>query len=115
MGHYSLTASSVYQSEKCTLFVTGNCNGTIYFTEITNRGSSEGDEVPVSSINLYSSKKLVRLNYKLFQGDSPVLWLAKLIHNQKVVSSNLVSSNIIDGNGVKAMPGLIPAHNSGSL
>jgi hypothetical protein len=58
MGHYSLTASSVYQSEKCTLFVTGNCNGTIYFTEITNRGSSEGDEVSISSIkNL--NKKLV--------------------------------------------------------
>jgi len=28
---------------------------------------------------------------------------------------NLVSSNILDGNGVKPMPGLIPAPNSGSL
>jgi len=30
------------------------------------------------------------------------------------VGLKLVSSKILDGNGVKAMPGLIPAHNSGS-
>jgi len=29
------------------------------------------------------------------------------------VALNLVSSNILDGNGVKAMPGLISAPNSG--
>jgi hypothetical protein len=31
------------------------------------------------------------------------------------MGSNLGSSNILDGNGVKAMPGLIPAPNSGSV
>jgi hypothetical protein len=31
------------------------------------------------------------------------------------VGSKLVSSKILDGNGVKAMPGLIPAPNSGSF
>ena len=36
-------------------------------------------------------------------------------HDLKVVCSNLVSSNILDGNGVKAMPGSIPASNSGSI
>jgi len=35
-------------------------------------------------------------------------------HNLKVEGSNLVSSKILDGNGVKAMPGSIPAPNSGS-
>jgi len=37
-----------------------------------------------------------------------------LTHDHKVVGSNLVSSNILDGNGVKARPGSIPAPNSGS-
>jgi len=36
-------------------------------------------------------------------------------HDWKVVSSNLVSSNILDGNGVKNMLGSIPAPNSGLL
>jgi len=31
------------------------------------------------------------------------------------VGSKLVSSKILDGNGVKAMPGSIPAPNSGSF
>jgi len=31
------------------------------------------------------------------------------------VGSNLVSSNTLDGNGVKTMPGSIPAPKSGSL
>jgi len=31
------------------------------------------------------------------------------------VGSNLISSKILDGNGVKAMPGLIPAPKSGSF
>jgi len=31
------------------------------------------------------------------------------------VGSNLVSSKILDGNGVKAMPGLVPSPNSGSF
>jgi hypothetical protein len=33
----------------------------------------------------------------------------------KFVGSNLVSSLIQDGNGVKAVPGLFPAPNSGSF
>jgi len=41
--------------------------------------------------------------------------LANSTHDQKVVGSNLVSPEILDGNGVKAMPGSIPAPNSGSL
>ncbi len=36
-------------------------------------------------------------------------------HNPKVVGLNIKSSNILDGNGVKDMPGLIPAPNSDSL
>ncbi len=36
-------------------------------------------------------------------------------YTERVVGSNLVSSKILYGNGVKAMPGLIPAPNSGSL
>jgi hypothetical protein len=31
------------------------------------------------------------------------------------VCSNLALSKILDGNGVKAMPGSIPAQNSGSV
>jgi hypothetical protein len=38
-----------------------------------------------------------------------------MTHNPKVVVSNLVSSNIMDGNGVKAMPGSISAAHSGSI
>jgi hypothetical protein len=44
MGHYSLTASDIYQSDKCSLFVTGNCDGTIYFNEIVNRGPQQQEE-----------------------------------------------------------------------
>jgi len=36
-------------------------------------------------------------------------------HDRKIVGSNLVSSNILDGDGVEAMPGSIPAPNSESL
>jgi len=36
-------------------------------------------------------------------------------HDQKVVGSNLESSEMLDGNGVKAMPGSILAPNSGWL
>jgi hypothetical protein len=36
-------------------------------------------------------------------------------HDRKVVGSNLVSFKILDGNGVRAMPGLILASNAGSL
>jgi hypothetical protein len=42
-------------------------------------------------------------------------WLANLTRDLKVVGSNLVSSYILDGNKVKAMPGLIPAPNSDSI
>jgi hypothetical protein len=38
-----------------------------------------------------------------------------LTHNPKVVGLNLVSSKMLVGTGVKAMPGLIPAPNSGSV
>ncbi len=38
--------------------------------------------------------------------------LANLTHKQKVVGLNLISFNILDGNGIKAMPGLINAPNS---
>jgi len=38
-----------------------------------------------------------------------------LIHDPEVVGSKLVSSKILDGNRVKAMPGSIPAPNSGSF
>ncbi len=48
-------------------------------------------------------------------GVSPFYWLANLIHDQKVVGLNLDSSKILDGNGVKAMTGLILAPNAGSL
>jgi hypothetical protein len=48
-------------------------------------------------------------------GGSPVLWLANSTHDLKVVGWTLVSSNILDGNSVKAMSGSIPAHNSGSI
>jgi len=41
--------------------------------------------------------------------------IANSTHDQKVVGSNLVSSKILDGNGVKAMPGSIHAPNSGSF
>jgi hypothetical protein len=46
---------------------------------------------------------------------SPVCWLANSTHDLKVVGSNLVSSNILDRNGVKAMPESIPAPSSGSI
>jgi len=42
-------------------------------------------------------------------------WLANLTHDRKVVGLNLVSSKILDGNGVKTMAGSIPAPNSGSF
>ncbi len=47
-----------------------------------------------------------------FLGLSPVLWLANSTH---VVGSNIISSNILDGNAVKAMQGSISATNSGSI
>jgi len=49
------------------------------------------------------------------KGVSQVLWLANSIHNWKVVGSNLVSSKILDGNEIKAMPGSIPAPKFGSI
>ena len=49
------------------------------------------------------------------RGVSPVDWLANLNDDQKVVGLNLVSSNKLDGNGVKAMLGSISAPKSGSL
>jgi hypothetical protein len=61
---------------------------------------------------LVSSLK-IKFNY--MQGNSSVKMLAISTHDQTVVGSNLVSSNILDGNGVKAMPGSIPAPKSGSL
>jgi hypothetical protein len=39
-------------------------------------------------------------------------WFANSNHNQKIVDSNLVSANVLDGNGIKAIPS-IPAPNSG--
>jgi len=36
-------------------------------------------------------------------------------HDLKVVGSKLVSSKLLDGNEVKAMPGSIPSPNSGSF
>jgi hypothetical protein len=41
-------------------------------------------------------------------GVSPVEWLANRTHNLKGLGSNLVSPNILEENGVKAMPGSIP-------
>ncbi len=41
--------------------------------------------------------------------------MANLTHDLKVVGSNLVSSNILNGNGVKIMPGSNPELNSGSI
>jgi hypothetical protein len=43
------------------------------------------------------------------------LVVSDLTHDQKIVASNLVSSKQLDGNGFKAMPGSIPAPNSGSF
>ena len=51
---------------------------------------------------------------KNFVGISPVLWVSNSTHDQKVVSSNLVTPNILDGYGVKDIPGSIPAFNLGS-
>ena len=48
-------------------------------------------------------------------GVSPVLWVEYSTLDREVVGSNLVSSNILDGNGVKAIPGSIPAPNLGSI
>jgi hypothetical protein len=48
------------------------------------------------------------LKVKQTWGVCPVKWLANSTHHQKVVGSNLVSSKILDGNGVKAMPFLHP-------
>jgi hypothetical protein len=52
---------------------------------------------------------------KKIEGVSSVLWLANSTHNQKFVGLNLVSSKILYGNGVKVMPGSIPARNSSSF
>jgi hypothetical protein len=41
--------------------------------------------------------------------------VSELTHNINVVGSNLVSSNLLDGNGVKVMQGSIPAPNKGSV
>jgi hypothetical protein len=41
MGHYMMSASTVFQSKFCDLFVAGNCNGTVYFNEIRTRGEQE--------------------------------------------------------------------------
>lgn len=43
MGHYTMSSSAVLQSESCTLLASGNCNGTVYFSEIGIRG----DQVPM--------------------------------------------------------------------
>ncbi len=46
---------------------------------------------------------------------SPVQWLGNSTLDLQVVGSNLVSSNILDGNGVITMPELISVPNSGSI
>jgi hypothetical protein len=60
-----------------------------------------------------------RTNFKLTNikkgWKSLVWWLANWTHDLKVVGLNLVLSKILDGNGLKAMPGLIPAPYSGSF
>ncbi len=48
------------------------------------------------------------VKYKSDKGISLDKWLANSTHNLKIVGLNLVSSNILDGNGVKAMSGSIP-------
>ena len=57
MGHYSLTASSLLQCGTCTLFVTGNCNGSIFFSEISNPGDGQDyvTAIDVGKINLTSA------------------------------------------------------------
>ncbi len=61
-----------------------------------------------SSVEMYRQVSCLKI-----QGVSPVYWLANSTHDLKVVGSNLVSSNIL--NGVKAMPESILAPNSGSI
>jgi len=41
------------------------------------------------------------------------MWLTNLTHDRNVVGSNIISSNILDGNGVKAISGLISSPNTG--
>ncbi len=48
-------------------------------------------------------------------GGNSVKWLANSTHDQWVVGSNPVSSNILDRNGVITMPGSISVPNSGSV
>ncbi len=47
------------------------------------------------------------LTYKcvVVVAESPAYWLAYSTHDWKVVGSNLIQYNILDGNGVKARPG----------
>ena len=68
MGHYSLTASGLLQCGAYTLFVTGNCNGSIFFSEISNPGDGQDyvTAIDVGKINLTSvfSKQVHRkFNY----------------------------------------------------
>ncbi len=64
---------------------------------------------PIKYVSSKNSSKLV-LNFKII-GESCGLAVAHSAHDQKVVGS----IPMLDGNGVKAMPGSIPTPSSGSL
>jgi len=71
-------------------------------------------KLQTNSKAFYVSSKIYTSIMCLAQLTHPKNW-KMLTHDRKVVGSILVSTNILDGNGVKAMPGSIPAPDSGSL
>ena len=62
MGHYSLTASDIYQLENCILFVTGNCNGTIFFNEIANRRPQQQQQQDDEDDDLITALEVGKIN-----------------------------------------------------
>ncbi len=77
-------------------------NGSVITNEEPSSLWSFRDQVATSKINIE------------LKGASPVQWLVNLTHNLKVVFESCLIQ-IQDGNGLKAMAGLISAPNSGSF
>ncbi len=106
-----------------------NFKNILYVNFSYNRCFSSFFYVHVTSVNLPKQllyEKFVPITFfEMTKGprNAKISWraalcsqcLANLSYDRKVVGSNLTSSKILDGNGVKAMPGSIPAPNSGAL
>jgi hypothetical protein len=82
-----------------------------YFVEACKKGLKQSKRYLRARECITIQVKIYLFRYKR----ESVKWLANSTLDQKVVCLNLVFSKIPGGNRVTAMPGSMPAPNSGSL